>query len=970
MKTTKKITTYAGKIIVSLMTIAFSLVAFTYAQSCQLLPGRNPSTLADGQSRTGYKISEATYTQSCDQAAGQITCINGNIINNLGNIYKYASCTPQIWDDCTTPIGADHLEFKTLYRANHNSLTQSCQQLGQNLQCLDGVFTGGVTPRLYNFGSCTDTNRAQCIDIRTNSFRDHGETLIGYAANYPSIWQTCSTLQRTLTCMNSTRSWGNQNTLFTWCTNPPAFSGCTNVRTNITAPHNSTIDAYTSTTSLGLGTCSDVLRPLTCVNGRRSGNGSAQQAGLYSSCTQANTASCPKSTIWLGSWSSLHGSIITKYAQPIALETQNQYCASFARNIQCVNGTRSGASSAPYTWCQNVVIGSCLDPHTSKRMAPFNVIYRYTADQPTSTQTCWNLRQALTCRNGSRSGGNINNSPTCGNCILPRWDILPEGRTTYGYSTVLWSTIGQNYTGGDCSPFRGAMTCTNSVLQWTGIGWAYTPSNFPYSEELCLAGVPKDCSFTGANNIVITLDHGTTSWFYSVTWAEYPKTCEQNYSTQLSCTNGMINGNRQTYKYPGCNDSWGLRDGVDLTINDSPGLLGQENISGGLMAQWSSPQINIVFKNRWTDDVNAAITTPWFLSCIRVEQEMNVYSSNPITSFVVNPGTKLGVNIRIKSIFTQALGSKSLKCIMNPGLIEGITDMDPDNDIREWTFEIVKADRFDLALSKSIESISQNLEAAEWAKGTQGLQNFLYNKIMNVLVPLIVIIWILSAILGFYKLMFSSDEKAVSEWTRYIIFWVIGIIFIMSARFIGQNVFELLTPEGGIKWVDIASWLYNNILYPFIKFAIYLVLGAMFVILVSRVITFLFGTDADAVKKAGTLIWRNVISMIIIIWAKQIVEAIYGKQADVVKDVTNLGEIGSGVLADKNIPIIYSVINYALWIASLVILVIIIIQTIKLLMKPDDPEQIKSIKNSLLYMFIGILVLGAGYLIVNFAIIN
>jgi hypothetical protein len=110
--------------------------------------------------------------------------------------------------------------------------------------------------------------------------------------------------------------------------------------------------------------------------------------------------------------------------------------------------------------------------------------------------------------------------------------------------------------------------------------------------------------------------------------------------------------------------------------------------------------------------------------------------------------------------------------------------------------------------------------------------------------------------------------------------------------------------------------------------------------------------------------------MLIIIWAKQIVEAIYGKQNAVIKDITNLWEVGSGILADRNIPILYQVINYALWIASLVILVIIIIQTMNLLMKPDDPAQIKSIKNSLLYMFIGILLLGTWYLIVNFAIIN
>jgi hypothetical protein len=63
----------------------------------------------------------------------------------------------------------------------------------------------------------------------------------------------------------------------------------------------------------------------------------------------------------------------------------------------------------------------------------------------------------------------------------------------------------------------------------------------------------------------------------------------------------------------------------------------------------------------------------------------------------------------------------------------------------------------------------------------------------------------------------------------------------------------------------------------------------MFVLLVSRVITFIFGSDADAQKKAGTLIGRNIISMLIIIGAKQIVEVIYGKQEDVMNaNVTNL----------------------------------------------------------------------------------
>jgi len=462
------------------------------------------------------------------------------------------------------------------------------------------------------------------------------------------------------------------------------------------------------------------------------------------------------------------------------------------------------------------------------------------------------------------------------------------------------------------------------------------------------------------------INEGLTVTGYSTVSAEFPKNCD-NFSTLLSCSWGILNGNYQTYQYSGCNEKT-LIPGIDISLKESVWLPGQENTSGGLIAQWSSPQINITFKNNWDTPLTLSNVPAGFLTCTWAEQHnLNVYKSNILTDFVVNAGTKVGTSIRIKPLFTQTVGYKTLICTIN------YSDVNNTNNTWMGTFEVVKADRFDLALSKSIETISKNLDAAEGAKWAQGLQNFLYNKIMNVLVPIIIVLGILTAILWFYKIMFSNEDTATKEWTRYIIFWVVGIILIMSAKFIGQNVFDMLwTPEGGvITWANMAIWLYNKILYPFIKLAIYLVLGAMFVILVTRVITFLFGTDADAQKKAGTLIGWNIISMFIIIWAKQIVEAIYGKQDLVTsQNATNLGEIGSGVLADKNIPILYQIINYALGIASLVILVIIIVQTIKLLMKPDDPAQIKSIKNSLLYMFIGILILGAGYLIVNFAIIN
>jgi len=121
------------------MITAISLFAFVQAQNCTLLPGFSPATLADGQSRTGYQINEASYTQSCAAAAGTITCISGSIAN--GNTFKYPSCVSHTWANCTTPVAATHLQYKVLYKLPQATYTQTCQQLSQNLRCLNGVFT-------------------------------------------------------------------------------------------------------------------------------------------------------------------------------------------------------------------------------------------------------------------------------------------------------------------------------------------------------------------------------------------------------------------------------------------------------------------------------------------------------------------------------------------------------------------------------------------------------------------------------------------------------------------------------------------------------------------------------------------------------------------------------------------------------------------------------------------------------------
>ena len=371
-----------------------------------------------------------------------------------------------------------------------------------------------------------------------------------------------------------------------------------------------------------------------------------------------------------------------------------------------------------------------------------------------------------------------------------------------------------------------------------------------------------------------------------------------------------------------------------------------------------------MIRNKWNQIVNTGAPAG-MVTCFWSEKGVSIYSSPAIPSLVINPWSKIAFNIKLNAIFTQSLGVKTVTCTIVPP-----ASITSTNNTWSGGFEVVTSSRFDIAMEQSLGSLRSNLEAPEAIAGAAGVKNFIFDRLIGIVLPLVVAIGILLALLGFYKIMFSSDDKAVGEGTNFIIYGVIGIILIVSAKYIGTSLVSILTPGGGdIQWWQVAQDLYDKIAFPFIKFAMYLVLGAMFIILLSRVISFLFGSDTDAKKKAGTLIGWNLISMFVIIGAKQIIEAVYGK-VDTVQSVSNLGEIWTGILANKNIPLIYHIINRVLGLTSLILLILIIVQTLQLLLKPSDEKQMTSVKNSLLYMGVWIFVIWTGYLIVNFLVIN
>lgn len=647
----------------------------------------------------------------------------------------------------------------------------------------------------------------------------------------------------------------------------------------------------------------------------------------------------------------------------ISISTYTQTCAQEQATFQCldwdfVSSNNYNIDDYPYESCTERRDNECLHPWQETFVPNGTSLIWYTSTTSTNTQTCSELQVTLNCTNGERQWWNPNSIYS--GCEDLGFKDCTVNNVNYPHlwSGIFYSNLTSLYPK-KCVDIASMFSCINGTF----IG---DFNQYPY--DTCLDWLPADCNIWWES-----VPHSGSITTYSSELVFYPKTCEQ-VSTKLSCNNWAILWNWNMFKYLWCQVTWGLVEWVDLRLDIK--FLWWLN----WFAQYSSPTLQAIIKNRWMALVDWKNVAPWLLTCyweMDGWEKLKIYESKKIVQFTLNPWTVLNQPIVLNDIFTQSLGDKEISCELR----ERPSEWDTENNIRSSTVSIIKAERFDIAMNRSIDSIKGNLDAPEilsdvsttpWA---DAVKDFLIKKIMNVLVPLIITLWILIALLGFYKIFFSNDEKSIGEWTNYIIYWVIGIILIMSANFISTTLYSNIFQEWilgywSIQWYEIAQKLYEKIAFPFIKLAMYLALGVLFIILASRALTFVFGSDEDAKKKAGTIIARNVLGMLVIIWAKQVVEFIYGKQADVVKSVSNLWEIGSGIFANKNLPILYEIINWAMWLAALVVLIMILVQAFQLLLKPDSPDAMKKIKNSLLYIFIWILIIGTWYIITNFLIIN
>ncbi len=285
------------------------------------------------------------------------------------------------------------------------------------------------------------------------------------------------------------------------------------------------------------------------------------------------------------------------------------------------------------------------------------------------------------------------------------------------------------------------------------------------------------------------------------------------------------------------------------------------------------------------------------------------------------------------------------------------------------------------SLSSAINWNGDVITDSKWSE----LFNAQVDAIIGYVINIFIVIWIAVAFIWWYKIMTSDKEEASKEWITLLVFGILWIIIMVSAKFIASSLvgdngiitdeFASIEANHTPSWIQLAENLYNKIMYPFIKLALYFVVGILFFIMAGKVISFVTATDDSAKKQALWIIIWCIVGILIIMWAKQIVEAVIWNQNEVLnRSATRINWwewwMWEETLIFKSIPLIAQIINWVMWLTMFIILVLIIIQGYKMFTKPDDPKNMASLKKTLLYVIIWVLVIWAAYAISSVLVIN
>ncbi len=410
------------------------------------------------------------------------------------------------------------------------------------------------------------------------------------------------------------------------------------------------------------------------------------------------------------------------------------------------------------------------------------------------------------------------------------------------------------------------------------------------------------------------------------------------------------------------------------SANVSLSLTGLHLVWWQTVYQWTTPSASLQIINNGSDPAIINTTTSplatWFITC-RVGTTP-VFISNSITTLTINSNSLIGFPVNLSWSASRNLGDQTLLCTL--GTYPGWTNAVASQSIL-FRVEAMSQWRFDMILGKVKEPISNKLDSAVAEVGIGGIKSWFFGLIDKLVVPWMTILGIFFALIFLYKTMFSQDKEVLKSLKWLVLRPIVWFILILSARFVGYALYgithEWTIGVGEFSLVEIVSESYDTIIYPFLKIWFYFMMATLFVILLIRAFSFVTESDEEVRKKAWTTIIWLVVWLLLVIGAKQLVEWVYGKEEQI-RNATalNVSDIGSAFLSTKNIPIIYDIVQRVVGLAWFIVLVMIIFQTFKLLVQPTNEDNIKSIGKTLLYVVIGMLVIGAGYLLVNVVMLN
>lgn len=393
---------------------------------------------------------------------------------------------------------------------------------------------------------------------------------------------------------------------------------------------------------------------------------------------------------------------------------------------------------------------------------------------------------------------------------------------------------------------------------------------------------------------------------------------------------------------------------------------------GTWVYQYTTPSAALIIRNNGTDP--AIVSTPsatWFISC-SVWWE-TVFSSNPISTLIINPDTTIQFPITLSNLASTNLWDKVLTCTL---WAYGAWNISVSAiNLNYVVLERVWG-RFDTILDTVRDPIKNKIDWPVAELGVWGIKSFVYDLIDRFAIRIATFGGILFALLALFVIMFSEDENALSKVKGLLLWWIIGILIILSAKFIWKILFTDIMSNGeigvdGFNTIKFVGQIYDLILYPLLKIAFYLMMSVLFIILLIRVFSFVT-TDAEEIRTKSTqIIISTTLWLFILIASKQLVEWVYGKEALIRNTAAvTVTDVGSSFLSNINIPIVYDIIQWVMWLSWFVILALIVFQTVKMLTNPTNEESLSSLRKTLFYVILGMLVIWAGYLIVNVVMVN